>query len=594
VDAAKKDLNDPFVVVSNLIKLIFNTLSLEEVTELKNMHKGEQIQTFTPFKASNDTQNNQETPLTNKHCMNPNSLSQYTKRSLDDISASENESNEEDFATEAKRKAQKTSESSINDIMIEDSTSPTTAPKEKNKTNETNGLTAKENRRKRNKNMYKDLRNENTRKPKTIVYRLTENQVKTLKNTNLDQFVVTQTGAQVKGTKLTGNILSIFPHNQGDFEAIVTDKNWALCKNEFKTLENRDYVAILKFIGVDDINNDSKIQSQLLNLGIISWAPLIVDDPEYLSVKVVCKSKEFLKNILEKYYYEGLSIRTTRGEIIKAKVSPSVGRPKQCFKCFKYENHFADECTEKESICERCGAYGHMKKICASDPRCCNCNEQHSARSLDCSIYKEKKATLISEALFDITGVAMVRPQGKKHKEKYIEAVKVQKEGIQVSKNFNAWQHKADALVDDVATTLGATVQSEINKMQQVAENVRQDVDKNSNTLKEAVNLAKQALNSIDAKMPEIARKECQLLEKRIEKNLATLETGLDVAQVNINTVNNTLIDWRKAAAQKEKELEARIQHIEHFLGTRTLSNITNGIHTTSKFNNLGGTQTSQ
>ena len=295
---------------------------------------------------------------------------------------------------------------------------------------------AKEMRRKRNQNMYKDTRTINKRKPNTIVFALSEKQTRNLKSTNFERIITTQTGAQTTSTKLVGNKLYIYPHTQTDFEAIVTCKSWEFEHCQRWVLDNRDYIIIITHLGIEDVEYNNNIKMELEKMGIIKCEPLIEDDREYLAIKALCRNKEDCKSILEQYYIDGKKFKTSEGKIINAKFGPSVSNPKQCFNCYKFDTHIANECSQDDITCEKCGEMGHKKTNCKKGhPNCVNCHGEHEARSRECPIYVAKKKKMTKDILIDITGKAMERPSNKE--ERRAEAIQKQKEGSQVVENFN-------------------------------------------------------------------------------------------------------------------------------------------------------------
>lgn len=524
-----------------IINCTINAITLDELIDYKKTMDQTQI---TPMKGLRTS--NSETPLI---AMNPDQLQKgYSKRPFENELETLNEDNEQNETARKKRSAEFDENGNKKD-------------------SENVAATAKEQRRKNNKNMYRDLRSDNNRKPKTIVYALTEDQVKHLKNINLDRYVNQQIGTDVKGTKLTGHKLSIFPNKQTEFEAIITDKQWDLCKNEFKTLENRDYVAIIKYIGVRDIDNDNKVEKTLRDLGIIKWEPLIEDDPDFLAIKATCKNRETLKYLLDCYYYDGLNIKTTNGISLNTKVSPSVGLPKQCYKCYMFDSHFANNCPKEIQTCERCGAEGHVKKQCMSDFKCVNCKGPHSARNKECSWYQERRDNMISEALIDLTGHALVRPQGNNKAKKYKEAIKIQKDGMLLSKRFRQWEVNAENKVEEVSNKMDNAIHTQQEHMNEYCSMIEKQVNTNANTLTEAVQVAKETLATIDKRMTHVAKEECSKMELKLQKEMTFFSRGLDATESNLVNINNNLLSWREAATQKFEQVDVRLNAIEGYLG---------------------------
>lgn len=67
-------------------------------------------------------------------------------------------------------------------------------------------------------------------------------------------------------------------------------------------------------------------------------------------------------------------------------------KPVQCYICLKY-NHIAKYCKTKQQICSKCGENHRADQCNVSEDKvkCCNCNGNHIATSIDCSSYQEQE-----------------------------------------------------------------------------------------------------------------------------------------------------------------------------------------------------------
>lgn len=67
-------------------------------------------------------------------------------------------------------------------------------------------------------------------------------------------------------------------------------------------------------------------------------------------------------------------------------------KPVQCYICLKY-NHIAKYCKTKQQTCSKCGDNHRADQCNVSDDKvkCCNCNGNHVATSIDCSSYQEQE-----------------------------------------------------------------------------------------------------------------------------------------------------------------------------------------------------------
>lgn len=66
----------------------------------------------------------------------------------------------------------------------------------------------------------------------------------------------------------------------------------------------------------------------------------------------------------------------------KMKISPFVGRVKQCNKCYRY-GHYSDQCKARESRCVRCGETEHTGTQCCT-VKCMHCGGEHEATFHGC------------------------------------------------------------------------------------------------------------------------------------------------------------------------------------------------------------------
>ena len=419
----------------------------------------------------------------------------------------------------------------------------------------------KKNRQIRNHNMYKKTQARNDRKPNTIVYSMNESQMQVIRNVNVEKMVVMQTGAQIRDSAIKGNRLFIYPRTQSDFEGIFGCTSWEFSKNECFSLENRDYMVIISFLGIEDVEYNNTIKTELKSMGIVKWDPLIEDDREFLAIKATCRSKEDCKSILKNYYLNGKTFKTINGRSIQAKIGPNVPNPKQCFNCFKFTDHYASECTDSAPTCEKCGKNGHKKADCTSkEPTCLHCNGCHDARDRDCKVYKAKKKTLISDVLIDITGSAMDKPSN--NTDRRAEARARQKEGIFVAESFNVWQVQAEKRVEYAERNIHNVEE----KVDEYFQKVKIDVEKNSSTLVEAVKLAQNTHSQINDHMLKVSTEVTLKLEKKMANEVNKLTNGLDTLDNNVKMVYNELKSWRDSAERNDAIVDNRLQNIENYL----------------------------
>jgi hypothetical protein len=409
--------------------------------------------------------------------------------------------------------------------------------------------TAATRRRINAKNMYRQ--GSETTKPNTIVVALDENQIKEIKKLRcIDQFVITQTGAQVKGCNLIGQQLFIYPAGQADFEAVWSNNEWSLKANNKKQLENRDHTLILKKINIKEIQESLVIQSELKNMGIIEWRPLIEDDPDYLGVKVKCQSKGHLTDIMNNYYLAGKKFKLLSGLITNVNFNPDVRPPVQCFNCYKFANHMADQCEPSMKTCGYCGMAGHTQNQCAKDgpPKCVNCSGAHESKSKDCTHYIQLKREKISKAMYYVTGEAIARPD-EKTKTGYLAAVTRQKAGIAITYKIDAVQEEVHKKVDLIKR---GNEESQ-RRIEQYFEEAKKDSSEAQNSLKAAVSWAQTACQQINENMLKVATEVAHGVKMELKRETAFLAKGLDDLKFSLNT--------------KESNINNRLDYIENYLG---------------------------
>ena len=90
------------------------------------------------------------------------------------------------------------------------------------------------------------------------------------------------------------------------------------------------------------------------------------------------------------------TILTNGLKMFHTKVTPSQCEQEKyvhiliCFKCYKYEDHPTNRCTETTDKCSECAQTGHTHHNCPNDyKKCLNCNENHRTLASSCKIRKQ-------------------------------------------------------------------------------------------------------------------------------------------------------------------------------------------------------------
>ena len=64
-----------------------------------------------------------------------------------------------------------------------------------------------------------------------------------------------------------------------------------------------------------------------------------------------------------------------------------------CYKCYKYETHHTNQCTNTTPMCSECGDQGHSFQDCKSTiKKCLNCSQPHRTLANSCPTRKQKLA----------------------------------------------------------------------------------------------------------------------------------------------------------------------------------------------------------
>ena len=106
--------------------------------------------------------------------------------------------------------------------------------------------------------------------------------------------------------------------------------------------------------------------------------------------KVVCKDTQIAEKILREglkaFYYKIRPDQISQELFINLKI---------CFKCFKYEDHFTNQCKVTQKICSECAETGHTFRECRSTTkRCVNCkssggDDSHRTLAAKCPLRKK-------------------------------------------------------------------------------------------------------------------------------------------------------------------------------------------------------------
>ena len=121
--------------------------------------------------------------------------------------------------------------------------------------------------------------------------------------------------------------------------------------------------------------------------------PQLVTDARRIKIKRDQKLLETNTIILT--FGTAIMPRTIRVGYLVTKVDIYIPNPLQCFHCFKF-GHGSKACKIGQAVCGKCGGngYEHNEEDCKHPLKCVNCQEEHSARSKHCTVWKTEKEVL--------------------------------------------------------------------------------------------------------------------------------------------------------------------------------------------------------
>jgi hypothetical protein len=409
-------------------------------------------------------------------------------------------------------------------------------------------------------------------RPKTICFALSNSQMNFLSSTNIENFITSKTNVkldrtgQSKGYSFIGQKLYVYTATQEDFENLITNKTWPLSKNQFVTLDHKSNTFVLRGICVDEIEQNKNIASDLENMGVKKWSPLIKGQTSHMGVKCECEEKAHLTEILKNFYVDGKKYSIGNGKHANVRFDPDIPKPNQCYKCFEYTDHIAINCPSSTPRCGNCGDKKHMDDdwSCQNQPNCVNCSfdpqnptaHQHHAKDRKCKkflLLREKKH---QEKIFDLTQAYLKRPPTTK-REQYAEMVRKHVEGNEVVNKFNQWINTQNVKVNNVERRYGEEMVKVEGEFMAIKEKASKYVDDMASVLE----LAKKAYNDLSDNIKKTTDERCGAMEKRFEAEVGRIDN-------NMNTLNRELGNWRTEVDKQRGDLGTRVGNIETFIGS--------------------------
>ncbi len=201
-----------------------------------------------------------------------------------------------------------------------------------------------------------------------------------------DEDLCKDSKAKIKFTKFDKNKnLLIFPKTVEDYKKILTCQK-GIFANEKIGFEARStgFSIIVKGMSYEMCK---KHESKLKQQGIIEIVDLGNTNHKPNVCKIIVDNKETYRTLLEEKIKLGEYTFYTE---------PNVGRPTQCFNCYKF-NHIATQCTSRK-VCFICGSLEHAGENCKEEPKCANCSEKHHSKSGKCREFIARKRLEIEKA----------------------------------------------------------------------------------------------------------------------------------------------------------------------------------------------------
>ena len=568
-----------FVTVKWLLNSKINYLEKNKMNNF-NLEK-------TPLKLTGRYyQNYGDTPLSSLKSINPNQIQSHQRPNkrpqLDDVDEQESESIEdtsgklnkitqsnENFAS----KRLKNSET--NKIMSANNSTEINMSEEngflsKNLLNSTTNNFAHRQIKVNGRVIPQRIQNENIRDRNsssnvaTICYEIqNDTAVRLLKNKgNLNRILSSEFSARVRGM-IKDHTLYVYPNNQEDFEKICGSSSHPYHKLPRRVLDSRNNTLVITKLTYREVIESESIQNQLRNLGIVSWSPLSKGNETFRGLKCTCFNRDTMIRILKEHYLNGLKILTPQDLIIYVQVNPDMSNPIQCFHCFEFGKHIAEDCKLSTPVCEKCSSNDHYVENCPTqrDEFCCiHCQGDHGARDRVCPVFVELKINKLNETYNKITGQIALRPipqMGKKTD--YNQLVEQHLEATQISKCWSQFEKRSLQRIENIEGDLRGTsdgYKHELDKSKNQFEDYIKLMRENNEILKKTNDTISSSMQSVAVAASKAVKEE---LFSEITKTNKAVET---VAQNLDETV--TVVDYNaKIISERISTIEKWMSNVE-------------------------------
>ena len=398
----------------------------------------------------------------------------------------------------------------------------------------------------------------------TICYSIQNDTMVRLVNAkgNLNRILSSEFEARVRGM-IKDHMLYVYPGNQNDFEKICGSSSHPYHKLPRRILDSRNNTLIITKLTYKEVNESESLQNQLRNIGIVGWAPLSKGNDSFRGIKCSCSNRDTMIRILREYYLNGLKILTSQDLIIYVQVNPDVSNPIQCYHCFEFGKHLAEECKLTSPVCEKCSSKDHYVENCTwkSDEFCClHCQGDHGVRDRVCPVFVELKIAKLNEMFTKITGQVALRPMpqiGKKID--YNQLVEKHLEATNISNCWSKFEKKSLQRIENIEVD-----------MRGAADDYKHELDKSKNQFDDYIRMMREnneilqrTNENISSSMQKVAVSAAKAVKDEVFSELIRTNSIVEtVAQSLDETV--TVVDYNaKVISERITTIEKWMSNVE-------------------------------
>ena len=251
------------------------------------------------------------------------------------------------------------------------------------------------------------LSNPRLRKQPTIAITFPENEKEKLNSPEIKSLITSKLKAKIKERKLVRNRLYLTPIDEQDTAEIMREDSEFLPGLKRKALNDK-YLSIVAFnISKREIDDDKRIQNELVSRGVVCWEALQPLAQDKRSVKLFFNDSEKTILFFRNHYESDLKILGSNNTQVTIRIEPDIASPLQCYKCFAL-GHAKETCKRPE-VCGKCMSTEHSTDHCIqyeeAHLKCVICEglNGHSSTDRSCPKYRAVKRDLANDAVNKIT-----------------------------------------------------------------------------------------------------------------------------------------------------------------------------------------------